>query len=182
VSYEAIGRRYAQALFEIAKEEGSLTATAKELGAFADAYRENLELRDVLDNPLVPEADRQAILLEVARRSGASETVQRALRVVFKSRRLRALPEIALRLALLVDVDQKVLRATVTSAKPLGEGYLTKLRSQLEQATGNKVVLDASVDPSLLAGVVTRIGDRVVDGSLKSRLEGFARTAMADRI
>jgi F-type H+-transporting ATPase subunit delta len=130
----------------------------------------------------VPEPSREAILLEVAQRVGANDTVQKALRIVFRSRRLRALPDIATNLARLVDEDQKVLRAQVRSAKPLAGGYLERLRSQLEQATGRKVVLDATIDTSLLAGVVTQIGDRVVDGSLKSRLEGFARAAQADRI
>jgi F-type H+-transporting ATPase subunit delta len=182
VSFEAVGRRYAQAIFEIAKEQGALTAIARELGDFAATYRESAELRDALDNPLVPEEAREKILLDVAQRTGASETTQRALRVVFRARRLRAVPEIAARLVTLVDEDQKVLRASVTSAQPLSEAYLGRLRTQLEQATGNKVVLDASVDPSLIAGVVTQIGDRVIDGSLKSRLQGFARGAALDRI
>lgn len=182
MSYEAIGRRYAQALFEIAKEDGTLTATARELGDFAATYRESADLREALDNPLVPEDTRQAILVDVAKRTGASDGVVRALRVIWKARRLRAVPEIAARLARLVDDDQRILRATVRSAKPLSEGYLSRLRTQLEQATGSKVVLEASVDPTLLAGVVTQIGDRVVDGSLKSRLEGFARAAQSDRI
>jgi F-type H+-transporting ATPase subunit delta len=182
VSFEAIGRRYAQAIFEIAKEQGTLSQTAREMLEFANTYRASDELRDVLDNPLVPAETRESIMLAVAQQIGAGETTQRTLRVVFRGRRLRGVHEMAARLALLVDEDQKVLRATVKSAQPLAESYLTRLRSQLEQATGSKVVLDASVDASLIAGVVTQIGDRVVDGSLKSRLEGFARAAQADRI
>jgi F-type H+-transporting ATPase subunit delta len=182
VSFESVGRRYAQAVFEIAKEEGSVGPTSQQLGDFAASYRDSRELRDALDNPLVPEEARLEILLEVASRVGASELVRRTLRVVFTARRLRAIPDIASHLAKLVDADQKVLRATVTSAKPLDDGYLSRLKGQLEQATGAKVVISASVDESLLAGVVTQIGDRVVDGSLKSRLAGFARAAQADRI
>lgn len=182
MSYEAIGRRYAQAIFEIAKEQGSLSSVARELVDFGESYRQSAELREALDNPLVPEDAREKILLEVAQRTGAGEITQRALRVVFRARRLRAVPDIATRLVTLVDEDQKVLRASVTSAQPLSEGYLARLRAQLEQATGSKIVLDASVDPSLIAGVVTQIGDRVIDGSLKSRLGSFARAAQADRI
>jgi F-type H+-transporting ATPase subunit delta len=182
VSFEAVGRRYAQAIFEIAKEEGNIAPIAEQIADFAHAYRDNVELRDALDNPLVPEEARLQILLDVAARLAAGETVKRALRVVFGARRLRALPDIASHLARLVDLDQKVLRATVTSAKPLDDGYLSRLKAQLEQATGAKVVITASVDESLLAGVVTQIGDRVVDGSLKSRLAGFARAAQSDRL
>ena len=89
MSYEAIGRRYAQAIFEIAKEQGALSSVARGLVDFGESYRQSAELRDALDNPLVPEDAREKILLEVAQRTGAGETTQRALRVVFRARRLR---------------------------------------------------------------------------------------------
>lgn len=182
MSSESIGRRYAQAILEIAKEEGSVGPSSQQLLDLAQAYGEHADLRDALENPLVPEPARLQILLDVASRVSANETIVRAVRVIFRARRLRALPEIARCLARLVDEDQKVLRATVTSARPLDESYLSRLRGQLEEATGKKIVIQASVDASLLAGVVTQIGDRVVDGSLKSRLAGFARAAQDGRL
>ena len=69
----------------------------------------------------------------------------------------------------LSDEKAGVLRATVTSATALSDAYCDRLRGELEKRTGKKVVLDRAVDPSLLGGVITRIGDQVIDGSLKSR-------------
>jgi F-type H+-transporting ATPase subunit delta len=73
----------------------------------------------------------------------------------------------------LVDDDAGVLRAEVTSATPLNESFLAKLRTELESATGKKVVISHKQDPSLIAGIVTRIGDQVIDGSVKARLDSF---------
>lgn len=173
MSYDNIGRRYAKAIFDLGKEEGNASSLAANIGAFADAYSENIDLRNVLDNPVVPEAAKKAILVEIAQKVGASETAQRALRLVMQHRRLRALPDIARHLARLVDADSKIVRAVVTSAAPLSEAYLGRLKAELEKATASKVTITASVDPSLLAGVVTRIGDQVIDGSAKARLRGL---------
>jgi F-type H+-transporting ATPase subunit delta len=173
VSYDAIGRRYAKAIFELGKEEGNLAAVASNMNDFAAAYEASSELREVLDNPLVPDESRAAILADIASRVGANDTAKRAVRVVAQHRRLRALPDIARHLAKLVDEDAKVIRATVTSAGPLTEAYLTRLKSEIERATGSKVNIVHTVDPTLIAGVVTQIGDRVVDGSALSRLRSL---------
>lgn len=173
MSYDAIGRRYARAIFEIGKEEGNATAIAEQLRAFAEVYGANAELRTVLENPMVAEDKQSAIVVEIAQRLGAGPTTQRALRVITQQRRLKAIADVSRHLDRMVDDDAKVVRAEVMSAAPLGEAFLSKLRAELERATGSKVVLSHTVDASLIGGVVTRIGDRVIDGSLRSRLKGF---------
>jgi F-type H+-transporting ATPase subunit delta len=178
MSYDAIGRRYARAIFEIGKEEGQLASVAEQLRDIAGAYGSSDELRTTLENPLVPEDVRASIVDEIAKKSGAGSTAQRALRVITKQRRLRALPDIARHLDRLVDADAKVVRAHVTSASALGESVLGRIRAEIEKSTGSKVVLTHAVDASLLGGVVTRIGDRVVDGSLRTRLLAFRDAAL----
>jgi F-type H+-transporting ATPase subunit delta len=173
VSYETIGRRYARAIFEIGKETGSLDSLAREIGSFADTYAGSEELRDALDNPLVPDEQREAILVDIAKRLALGETAQRALRVLLQNRRLLALPDVSRQLAKLVDEDGKILRAHVTGAAALSDGYLARLKAELERSTGRRVVLTTSVDPSLIAGVVTRVGDKVIDGSVRARLSSF---------
>lgn len=170
MSDDAVGRRYAQAIFELGKEEGSLAALSTAFTEFAGAYESSAELREVLDNPLVPDTQRTAILNEIAQRMGASNTAQRALRVISARRRLKALPAIARQLARLVDTDEKLVRVVVTSAGPLTDSYLAKLKAEVEKATGSRAIVQHSVDASLIAGVVTKIGDRVIDGSARSRL------------
>jgi F-type H+-transporting ATPase subunit delta len=173
VSYETVARRWAHALFELGKESTSLVDLNKDVAAFAATYGESQELREILDNPLVPEAQRDAILQEVASRLGVGDTARKTLRLLALKRRLPILPDLARHLARLTDEDANLLRAKVASAAPLGDAYLARLRAELEKATGKKVSIEHKVDPSLVAGVVTQIGDRVIDGSLKARLQGF---------
>lgn len=173
MSYDAIGRRYARAIFELAKEEGSLAGVAKQLADFSEVYESSRELQHVLENPLVEESARSAVVAEIAARIGVTGTAERALRLLTRQRRLRAVPDVARHLGRLVDEDAKVVRAHVTTAAAAAPGYLDKLRAEIESATGLKVVLTSSVDASLIGGVITTIGDRVVDGSLRSRLHAF---------
>lgn len=173
MSYEAVARRYARAILEIGKEDGNLPALARELTAFGDTYATNEELRSVLDNPLVPEEGREGVLGEIASRMGLSQTSVSTLRLLLRRRRLITLPEIARQLARLADEEQNVIRAVVTSANPLSEGYLNELKATLERSTGKKVAITHSHDPSLIAGVVTQIGDQVIDGSVRARLASF---------
>jgi F-type H+-transporting ATPase subunit delta len=178
MSYDAIARRYARAIFELGQEEGQLSAIADQMASVADVYAQNLELRTVLENPMVADDARQAIVDEIASRLSVGSTPKRALRLITKQHRLRALPDIARHLSRLVDAEAKVLRAEVVSAAPMNEAMLARLRSEIERATGSKVVLSHSVDASLIGGVITRIGDRVIDGSLRTRLLGFRDAAM----
>jgi F-type H+-transporting ATPase subunit delta len=174
VSYDAIGRRYARAIFELAKEEGRATAVADQIASFAEVYAGSEELRTILENPLVDDArqarhrHRDRCSRRRHRGSGA-----RALRLITKKRRLRAVSDIARHLRRQVDEDANVVRAHVTTASAPPSGYLDRLKSQIEQSTGQKVMLTHSLDPSIIGGVITAIGDRVVDGSLRTRLLRF---------
>lgn len=173
MSTEAIGRRWARAIFEIGKETGTLAALTREIGAFADLYGSNAELAEVLDNPLVPEPQREGVIVDIAGRLNLSETARSSLRLLAQKRRLRALPDVARQLARLADEEAGVIRAEVTSAADLSPSYLDRLRGELERATGKRVAITHRKDPSLIAGVVTKIGDQVIDGSVRARLAGF---------
>lgn len=178
MSFEAVGRRYARAVFELAKDGNNLPVVAREMGEFAATYADNGELSVVLGNPLVDQKTREAVLVEIGQRMGLGATTMSTLRLLVQRRRLEALPDIARELARLVDEDGNIVRAEVASAAPLGEAYVAKLRAELEKATGQKVVVVVRHDPSLIAGVVTKIGDRVIDGSLRARLDNFRDTLL----
>jgi F-type H+-transporting ATPase subunit delta len=173
VSYEAIARRWARAIFDLGKEAGSLPAVSRDLSSFAETYAGSDELSAVLENPLVPEASREAIVVDVAGRLNLGDLAKSALRLLVRKRRIVAVPEIARQLSRFADEDAGVLRAEVTSAGPLTEAYLGRLRAELEKATGKKVSITHKQDASLLGGVVTRIGDQVIDGSVRARLASF---------
>lgn len=172
---DAVAERYARAIFELGVESGQLEALTDQIRSFADTYGASRELQSVLDNPLVEPQKRAAILLDIAARLGLNGVGLNAIRFMAQRKRLGSLPEIAKRLASLADEKGGVVRATVTSAGPLPESFYERLVRELESATQRKVALDRKQDPSLIAGVVTRIGDNTIDGSVKGRLAEIER-------
>ncbi len=118
------------------------------------------------------------MIVEIAGRMGLSDAAKSTLRLLAQKRRLGAIPAIARQLSRLADDDQNVVRAEVLSAGPLSGDYLGKLRAELERATGKKVMVTHRTDPALIGGVVTKIGDRVIDGSVRARLTGFRESLL----
>jgi F-type H+-transporting ATPase subunit delta len=171
----AAAERYARAIFELGVESGNASDLVGKVEAFAAVYNGSLQLRVVLENPRVEASERDAVLREVAQRLGFGPLGLNAVRYLARRRRLRALPEIAERLRHLIDQKAGLVRATVTAAAPLPESFYEKLSRELEALTGQRVSLERREDPSLIAGVVTRIGDKTIDGSLRGRLEQLGR-------
>lgn len=179
MSQAAIAERYARAIFELAAEGGQVGPVSAQLKSFADVLAGSAELRAVLENPTLVEATRDALLKDVGARLGMSPVALDSVRLIAQRRRLPAISEIATILTRLADEKAGVLRATVTSAKPLPEDYYQRLSQELEKRTQRKIVLERQQDPSLIAGVVTRIGDHTIDGSLKGRLAAMERQLRA---
>jgi F-type H+-transporting ATPase subunit delta len=199
----AVAERYAKAIFELGVEAGQVVALSEQIRSFADTYAASRELQGVLDNPMIDLDKRRAILADVAGQVGLSGVGLNAIRLLADRKRLASLPEIARRLASLADekagvvratvisaaplpeiarrlaslADEKagVVRATVISASPLPESFYERLIIELESATSRKVAIDRQQDPSLIAGVVTRLGDNTIDGSVKGRLAEIER-------
>jgi F-type H+-transporting ATPase subunit delta len=171
----AVAERYARAVFELAVEAGQLKGVTDELQALANVYASSTDLQRVLENPLVDQAQREAILRDLSARLSLSPVAVNTVRLLVARRRVRALPEIAKRLVGLADEKAGLLRATVTSAIPLSETYYQNLASELEKLTGKKILLERKQDPSLIAGVVTRVGDNTIDGSLRGQLSALER-------
>ena len=167
--------RYARAIFALGLESGNVNELVGKMTAFASLYGAMPVFRNVLGNPQVQASERDAILREVAGRLGLGGLELNAVRYLAKRRRLRALPEIAARLGRLADERRGVVRATVTAAAELPESFYERLTRELEALTGKNVALERRQDPSLIAGVVTRIGDNTIDGSLRGRLERLGR-------
>jgi F-type H+-transporting ATPase subunit delta len=178
-SAATIADRYARAIFELGVEDGSLAALTEQLQGFAATYAAELELRSVLENPVVPADKRDAVLRQVATSLSLGGVALNAVRYLASRRRLGILPDIAKRLATLSDEKAGVTRAEVTSAGPLPDAFYAALAEQLGTLVGRKVLLERRQDPSLIAGVVTRIGDNTIDGSLKGRLEELERQLLA---
>jgi F-type H+-transporting ATPase subunit delta len=179
VSVGVAVERYARAIFELGVESGDVARLSAELNDFAASYTSSHDLRTVLENPVVPERQREVVLLEVARRSGLSGLGLNALLLLFRRRRLALLPSISRRLRTLADERSGIHRAKVTSAVSLPESYFSELKSRLEQMLGKRVLVEHVEDPTLIGGIITQVGDNTFDGSIAGRLEELERSLLA---
>jgi F-type H+-transporting ATPase subunit delta len=171
MSVSIVARRYARAVMDLGIELGQLDTIVDEMDSFAAAWEVSPELRNAIENPLVAHAAKKTVVQELANRLGVGSVTRNTLLLLVDRRRAKALPYVARALREFADARKGLLRAEVTTASPLSETYYARLQAQLEAMTGKKVVVDRLTDPSLIAGVVTRIGDRVLDGSLRTRLQ-----------
>ena len=175
----AVARRYAKAILELGLESGTVDTLVREIGEAAAAFTSSAELEQALDSPLIAVEAKRDIITDIADRQQAGQLTKNTLHLLVDRRRIKFLPEISKTLREMNDARRGLLRAEVTSATPLSEAYYQRLGEQLERMTGRKVALDKKTDPSLLGGVVTRIGDIIYDGSLRARL-GALRTTLTN--
>jgi len=173
-----ISRRYAKALLELGLEADSVDAIVAEMTSVAETYASSVELQRVLGDPLVPHAAKKGILGDIAASLSLGPTTKNVVLLLGDRRRLRLLPEITQLLREMNDLQKGVVRAEVTGAVNLSDAFYDRLKTQLETMTGKRVVLEKKTDPTLIAGVVTRIGDQVFDGSIKSRLASLKNALM----
>lgn len=176
MSTASLARRYARALLDLASEQRLVDRVKKELEELAAMWASSNELREVFQNPQFSAQVRKDTLTEIVTRAGVSPLVRNTLLYMADSNRILALPEVARSFADLAERAAGTLRAEVTSASPLSESYYLQLQRALELATGKRVAIERKTDASLIAGVVTKIGDRVLDGSVRTRLADVKET------
>ena len=163
-------RRYARALFGLARDAGDVDTVRGELASMAEVFAETPELRGALFRPLHPAAERKAALAAVAERLGASAILRNFLQFLIDQRRLIDFTMIRAEYERLADEASGRLRAVVTSAAPLAEPQKERMRVVLARRSGHDVAVDWKLDASLLGGVVATMGDLVFDGSLRTQL------------
>lgn len=179
MSRAVVATRYARAIFDLGVETNTLPELCEKVGRFARVYAESDELKSVLDNPMVDAEKRESILRDVADRVGLSGTALNTVRLLASRHKLAALPEIAKQLGSLSDQKAGLVRATVTTAVRMPESFFERLRGELEAATARRIVIERREDPSLIGGVVTRIGDNTIDGSVRGQLAEIERSIRA---
>jgi len=170
MSTSVIGKRYARALFTLAEGANALDRVHRDLRDFTATWNGSRDLRNVFDNPAFGTEARHKILRELASKASMQDSVRDLLLLLSDRRRLRHLPEITESLDAMVEAKAGKVRAEVTSAAPLSDAYLAELAKALGATIGREVVIGQKTDPELIGGVVTRVGDRVFDGSLKHQL------------
>lgn len=178
MSRAAVARNYAEALFELAAGEEASVNWGELLEAVAALYRDEPDLRQFLDTPRVPVDEKRQALRE-ALGAGAPERLVRFLLVVLEKRRQRAIPEIAAAYADLLDEEASRVRATVSLPFEPDEALREEVVGELERALGMTVVARFRREPDLIGGIRVRVGDRVMDGSLRRRLEEMRKDLVA---
>ena len=161
-------RRYAEAAFEIALRDGTVQPWRAELERAA-AELDNAELSETLANPAIPIHERVDIVQRVFADLG--DPVRNLLLLLLRRGRIRQLSRVAAEYRRLDDKRNNIVHAIATSASPLDDAEIRAITARLEQMSGGQVALETAVDPDLIGGVVVRIGDRLIDGSVRGRLE-----------
>jgi F-type H+-transporting ATPase subunit delta len=166
----SVARRYARALFGIGVDAGKFEALGDELGELATLWNESDELRQTLENPVFQPSEKRKVLESILPRVAPTPEVQRFVLLLLDRRRIVLLPAIARAYRDLTDAHIGRVRAEVISAQELVPATLDRIRRSLEQRTGKKVIIHSTVDPELIGGVVARVGDLVLDGSVRTQL------------
>jgi F-type H+-transporting ATPase subunit delta len=172
----AVSRRYARALFTIGNE-GSGAASAEGilegLESFVAAAEESSELAHVLFTPIHPRKQRIAVAEEIAQKLELTREVRAFLSLLLEENRASLLQAIAAAMREMVEEAAGRVRGVVTSARPLEDAELERLRSALSARAQADVILETRVDPELIGGVVARVGDLLFDGSVRTQLESL---------
>jgi F-type H+-transporting ATPase subunit delta len=161
---------YANALFEIARAEGTLDEVEDELFRFARSYESSEELRQALTDEALPLSRRQSIVEDLLGAKASATTVQ-LVSMIVGSGHSRDLPAIVDRLVQRAAETKDADVAEVRSAVALTSDQQDRLRAALANATGRNIALKSVVDPSVLGGIVATIGDKVIDGTVRTRLD-----------
>jgi F-type H+-transporting ATPase subunit delta len=166
---DSAARRYAEAAFQVAQRDGTVEAWRSELGAAATIVGQ-AEIGRTLSNPAIA-LDARAAAVDSTFGPVASRPVINLIQLMLRRGRIEDVPRVAAEFRRLDNARQGITIATATSTAALSADELKALTSRLEAFTGGRIELDVNVDPSLLGGLVVQVGDRLIDGSVRGRLE-----------
>ena len=165
---EEIAQVYARSLFEVAVEHDKLDEIREQLGQFADALRENRDLQVFLFSPYFSTEEKKDGLQRAV--TGADTIMANFLEVLVERHRMPAIFRIRQRFDVLWEKENRLLPVEVTSAVELDQDTVKSIGDRIGQQTGRKVELSSKVDPDILGGIVLRVGNSVLDASIRNRL------------
>ena len=169
-----VAGRYASALFSLARDERKTDEVAEALSIFDALIVESEDLQRLVRSPIFSAHDQIKALTPILERAGVAGIAANFIKLVASKRRLFAVRDMIRDYGMLNDLLRGVSRAEVTSAAPLSDANVTSLKETLRAASGGKDVrLTAKVDPAIIGGLVVKLGSRMVDGSLKTKLNAI---------
>lgn len=167
---QSIAGRYAQAVFDIVRDEGGIDSLSRQADDLGVALDSSADLRDLIASPIYTRDDQARAVGALSRRMGLSATLANALQLMAQNRRLFVLPHLVRRLQALIAEERGEVTADVTSAVPLTGQQQDRLRAALAQKSGKAVKLNTRVDDTLIGGMIVKLGSQMIDSSVRSKL------------
>ena len=173
MSNSRLSKRYAKALFSLGQEDDSFSQYGQNLEEFTNFCKENKEFGQAVFNPIFAVEDRKKLLQILLDRSNFSDIVKNFLNLLLDKNRIGAIEAITEHYASLTDEASNIAHAEIVTAKTLKEETVQKVVKSLEALTSKKIRSEIREDPDLIGGIVVKIGDLVLDGSVRTQLEGL---------
>jgi F-type H+-transporting ATPase subunit delta len=174
-----VSGRYATALFELAQDSGQIDAVAADLARFSAMIAESPDLQRFLRSPVFTADEQARTVVALTAKAGIGGLAANFLRLVASKRRLFAVEGMIAAFRALVAQSKGIVTAQVTVAEPVSDARLAEIRTALEEVSGRTVEVDLKVDPSLIGGLIVKLGSRMVDASLRTKLNSI-RLAMKE--
>lgn len=175
-----VATTYAEALYEASVDAGAVSDVASQIGAFAEAWAESPDLRNILANPEVDRREKKTAVAALT--EGAHPVVSNFLQVLIDRGRLAEFPEIAAAVQERVARAEDRLEVEAITAVPLPDDLRRRIVERVRGTTGATVDLTESVDPDVVGGLVLRVGGTVVDGSVRHRIDELRQSLRAARV
>ena len=170
-----IADRYATAVFEIAKEGKKVKALETDLASLTDALAVD-DFSNLISSPMISREEQAGAIVALAKKMKLSPTVSNTLNLMATKRRLFVLPQLVTRLREIIAQDKGEVTAEVVTAKALTKTQADKLAKTLKASVGKTVTLNATVDESLIGGLVVKVGSKMIDTSIRSKLNALQNT------
>ena len=168
-----IAQRYASAVYDLAKEGKAVKAIETDLDALMGALTDSEDFRNLIHSPIYSRDEQGAAIAAIAKKMKLSPTMSNTLALMASKRRLFVLPALVKTLRETIAAEKGEVTAEVTSAKALTKAQSDKLAKSLKATTGKTVTLQTTVDESLIGGLVVKVGSKMIDTSIRSKLNSL---------
>jgi F-type H+-transporting ATPase subunit delta len=169
-SVSGVAERYATAFFDLARDDSSIDKVEAEIRTFQGMLEGSEDLRRLIESPVFSAEEQERAIAAIAERAGIGGLTANFLRLVARNRRLFALPGMLAAFHEMAARERGEVTAEVTSAHPLSDAHVAALKSALKDRLGKDVALQARVNPAILGGLIVKVGSRMIDTSLRTRL------------
>jgi len=170
-----IAGRYATALFEIAKEDKAIATVEKDLDALDAALSDSADLQSLIASPIYSREEQAGAMAALGKKMKLSKSVTNTIGLMASKRRLFALPAFVASVKSLIAAERDEIMAEVTSAKALTKTQSDKLAATLKKRFGKDIKINATVDESIIGGLIVKVGSKMIDSSIASRLANLQK-------